>query len=123
MGKVTKLSLFPITTEISREAHLIIGGCDILELASRFGTPLYLFDEATLRAKCAEFKTEFTKRYADTTVIYACKAFISQALARILDEEGLGLDVVSAGELGIAKAANFPQIRSISTVTISQPRK
>jgi len=108
MVKISRLSLFPLTAEVSREGHLIIGGCDTLELATEFGTPLYLFDEASLRSKCAEIKTEFQKRYGDTTVIYACKAFISKALARILDEEGLGLDVVSGGELGIAQVANFP---------------
>jgi len=61
-----------------------------------------------LRSKCAEFKTEFGQRYADTTVIYACKAFINKALALIFEEEGLGLDVVSGGELGIAQSVGFP---------------
>ena len=106
--KIPKLALFPLTAGVSEAGHLIIGGCDTLDLANEFGTPLYLFDEASLRAKCAEIKTEFANRYPDTAVIYACKAFISKALARILDEEGLGLDVVSAGELGIARSAEFP---------------
>ena len=105
---VPRLSLFPLTAEVDRQGHLIIGGCDTVELAAEFGTPLYLFDELSLRHKCAEFKTEFGQRYADTTVIYACKAFINQALALILKEEGLGLDVVSAGELSIAQSIGFP---------------
>jgi len=108
---VNRLSLFPLTAEVSSQGHLIIGGCDTVELAAEFGTPLYLFDEFSLRSKCAEFKTEFGQRYADTTVIYACKAFINGALALILNEEGLGLDVVSAGELGIAQSAGFPSDR------------
>ena len=105
---VPRLSLFPLTAEVSSQGHLIIGGCDTVELAAKFGTPLYLFDEFSLRSKCREFKAEFGQRYADTTVIYACKAFINGALALIFNQEGLGLDVVSAGELGIAQSAGFP---------------
>ena len=86
----------------------MISGCDTIELAAEFGTPLYIFDELSLRGKCAEFKTEFSQRYTDTTVIYAGKASINRALALIFKEEGLGLDVVSTGELGIAQSVGFP---------------
>ncbi len=105
---VSRLSLFPLTVEVSNQGHLVIGGCDTVGLAAEFGTPLYVFDEHSLRSKCTEFKAEFGQRYADTTVIYACKAFINKALLRLLMEEGLGLDVVSAGELGIAQSVGFP---------------
>ncbi|MBM2824955.1 MAG: diaminopimelate decarboxylase [Dehalococcoidales bacterium] len=105
---ISRLSLFPLTTEVSQSGHLLIGGCDTVELAAQWGTPLYLFDELHLRRKCIEIKTEFGQRYADTAVIYAGKAFINKAWAIILNEEGLGLDVVSAGELGIARLAGFP---------------
>jgi len=105
---INRLGLFPLTAEVSTRGHLIIGGCDTLELAAEFGTPLYLFDEFSLRSKCAKFKAEFSQRYSDTTVIYACKAFINGALALIFKEEGLGLDVVSAGELSIAQSVGFP---------------
>ncbi|MBI4180618.1 MAG: diaminopimelate decarboxylase [Chloroflexi bacterium] len=98
----------PLTAEVNERGHLIIGGCDTVELAAEFGTPLYLFDEFSIRSKCAEFKTEFGQRYADTTVIYACKAFINKALLLLLKEEGLGLDVVSGGELGITQSVGFP---------------
>ncbi|MFC1892680.1 diaminopimelate decarboxylase [Chloroflexota bacterium] len=108
MAGVPRLSLFPLTAEVSKEGHLIIGGCDTVELAAEFGTPLYVFDESSLRRKCNEFKEEFSGRYSDTTVIYACKAFLNQALALILKDEGLGLDVVSGGELGIARSVGFP---------------
>ena len=87
---------------------MIIGGCDTVELAAEYGTPLYLFDEFTLHSKCQEFKAEFSQRYADTTVIYASKAFLNVALALILKDEGIGLDIVSAGELAIAESAAFP---------------
>jgi len=106
--RILRLSLFPLTAGINNGGHLIIGGCDSVELAAKFGTPLYVFDEFSLRHKCAEFKQEFGQRYTDTTVIYAAKAFINKAVASILMEEGIGLDIVSAGELGIAQASGFP---------------
>ncbi len=105
---ISRLSLFPITAEVDNQGHLLIGGCDTIELAAEFGTPLYLFDELSLHSKCAEFKTEFSRRYTNTTVIYAAKAFINGTIALILNEEGIGLDVVSAGELSIARSVNFP---------------
>lgn len=103
-----KLTLFPLTAEFNNQGHLCIGGCDIVDLAKEFGTPLYLFDESTLRHKCREFKDEFCKYYPDTLVIYAAKAFLNRALALIFKEEGLGLDVVSGGELSIAHSVDFP---------------
>jgi len=105
---MNRLSLFPATAEINNKGHLVIGGCDTVERAAEFGTPLYLFDEFSLRNKCTEFKVEFGQRYQDTIVIYAAKAFINKALALIFKEEGLGLDVVSAGELSIAQSVDFP---------------
>jgi diaminopimelate decarboxylase len=105
---VPKLILFPLTAQISKQGHLCIGGCDVVDLASEFGTPLYLFDESTLRHRCRESKDEFSKRYPDTLVIYASKAFLNRALALIFKEEGLGLDVVSGGELSIAHSVDFP---------------
>ena len=106
--EIAESSLFPLTAAVNGKGHLTIGGCDSIELAEEFGTPLYVFDELSLRNKCAEFKAEFGQRYSDTTVIYAGKAFINKALALILKEEGLGLDVVSGGELSIAHSVDFP---------------
>ena len=101
---------FPDSTEINDQGHLVIGGCDVTELAGleKFGTPLYVFDEAMLRSRCRQFAQEFRSRHTETTVVYACKAYVNPALARIFMEEGLGLDVVSGGELAIARAVNFP---------------
>ena len=104
----SRIKLFPARSAVNAKGHLVIGGGDTVELAAEFGTPLYLFDELSLRQKCAEFKQEFSRRYADSLVIYASKAFINKALARIFAEEGLGLDVVSAGELSIARSVDFP---------------
>ena len=101
-------TVFPETTEINSHNHLTIGGCDVLDLASQFGTPLYAFDEETLRNQCRRFKHEFGIRHTNTSVVYACKAYINPALARVFMEEGLGLDVVSGGELAVAQAVDFP---------------
>ncbi len=101
-------SLFPSTANINRQDHLEIGGCDIKDLATEFGTPLYIFDETTLREQCREFTSSFRKYYPNTSVLYASKAFINLSLAQIFLEEGLGLDVVSGGELAVAQAVNFP---------------
>ncbi|MFC1994809.1 diaminopimelate decarboxylase [Chloroflexota bacterium] len=106
--EVPKLSLFPLTAEVNERGHLVIGGCDSVGLAEEFGTPLYVFDELNLRSKCAEFKREFGQRHPDTVVIYASKAFTNKALALMLKEEGLGLDVVSGGEMSVARSVDFP---------------
>ena len=106
--QIPRLALFPATAEVNQKGHLAIGGCDTVNLAADFGTPLYVFDEAGLRNKCREFKQEFGKRYAKTTVVYASKAFINKAFSQILKEEGIRLDAVSAGEFSIARAAGFP---------------
>ncbi len=100
-------TLFPITTGVSDD-RLTLGGCSADELAAEFGTPLYVYDEATLRQICREFVGEFGSRYEDSQVLYASKAFINPALARLVSEEGLGLDVVSGGELAVAQAAGIP---------------
>ena len=102
------VSLFPVTAEVSADDRLVLGGCDSVDLVSQFGTPLYVFDEETLRRMCREFVGEFGARYSDTRVVYASKAFTTPALARLIDEEGLGLDVVSGGELAVARAVGFP---------------
>ena len=99
--------LFPITADVNERDHLVVGGCDAVELASEFGTPLYVFDEETMRQMCRAFVGEFRARYADTTVAYASKAFLNPAVAQLVKEEGVGLDVVSGGELAVASAAGF----------------
>lgn len=108
MCMANKLTLFPLSAEVNKQGHVVIGGCDTVELAAKYGTPLYIFDELTLRRKCRDFKSEFSRRYGDTVVQYASKAFLNTAIAMLLREEGLGLDVVSYGELAIAHSAGFP---------------
>jgi len=98
----------PLSSEVNSLGHLIIGGCDILDLTEEFGTPLYILDEFTIRSKCKEFRDEFISRYPQTSIIYASKALLIPSLANILKEEEIGLDVVSGGELTIAASISFP---------------
>ena len=112
MSIVEQMSaLLPDTAAANGEGHLSIGGCDTIRLAAEFGTPLYVFDEATLRATCAEFRDEFARSYANSSVIYAAKAFLCRALATIINEEGLGIDAVSGGEMTVARSVDFPADR------------
>lgn len=101
------VDLFPITTTVNPLNHLVIGGVDVVDLVAEHGTPLYLYDESTLRGTCREFVREFTARYEHTQVLYASKAFVNQAIANLINEEGLGFDVVSGGEIAVASASNI----------------
>ena len=93
------------------DGHLRIGGCDLRDLADQFGTPLYVYDEHTIRAICRQYLAEFEQRLPGARVLYAAKAWLSPALVRILVEEGLGVDVVSDGELHVARAGGMPPER------------
>ncbi len=102
----------PNTMKIINDAgHLTVGGCDVVDLAAEFGTPLYLFDEGFIRNRCREYLDEFGKRYPKVEIAYASKAALTGAIARIMDQEGMALDVASAGELYTALQANFPADR------------
>jgi diaminopimelate decarboxylase len=100
--------VLPMTASVNAAGHLAIGGCDTVALALQFGTPLYVFDEADLRDRCRELRREFEARLPDVLVLYASKAYIGKALANLIADEGLGLDVVAGGELAVARAAEFP---------------
>jgi diaminopimelate decarboxylase len=101
------------TQRINAAGHLEIGGCDGVELAEQFGTPLYVMDEAHIRATMRTMREAFAAQHADSKIIYASKAFMCLAICRIADEEGLWLDVASAGELFTALRAGFPPERII----------
>lgn len=101
-------SILPVSAGVNSAGRLTLGGCDAVELAHQYGTPLYVFDEVTLRGQCRAFTGAFGDRYPQTMVAYASKAYAGPAVLRIVAEEGLGLDVVSGGELAIALAAGFP---------------
>ncbi|MDQ6899039.1 MAG: diaminopimelate decarboxylase [Candidatus Dormibacteraeota bacterium] len=93
---------------MNERGHLEIGGCDLIELGQRHGTPLYVYDEATVRSRCQEFVAAMGER---GEVLYSAKAFASPGFLRIVAGEGLGLDIVSAGELHIALRAGYPTDR------------
>lgn len=96
------------TSRINEQGNLEIGGVDATELAAKFGTPLYVVDEALVRQKARQFVEAFQASGLKFQVAYASKAFCVMAMCRIAEEEGLSLDVVSDGELYTALQAGFP---------------
>ena len=90
--------LKPVTTKRNEAGNLEIGGCDLAELAEKYGTPLYVVDEATLRRICNDYKKAFTK-YEKVNMMFASKSLCTMATSVILNQEGFGFDVVSAGEI------------------------
>jgi diaminopimelate decarboxylase len=103
-----ELGLLPRTAVVDADGRLSIGGVDCERLADDFGTPLYVYDEVELRERCREYRTTFPGGVA-----YASKAFLCGAMARLVAEEGLDLDVASGGELELACASGFPAGRIV----------
>lgn len=99
------------TMELDTENRLTIGGCSVFTLAERFETPLYVMDTALLKSQCQKYKRAFASPQVETEVIYASKAFLTIAMAKLIHEQGLSLDVVSGGELYTAITAGFPANR------------
>lgn len=97
-------SLLPDTATVDARGALVVGGCSVAALADEFGTPLFIYDEAHLRARCREAVDAF----GPGRVIYATKAFLCRAMARLAVEESLLLDVATGGELQVALAAGVP---------------
>ena len=87
------------TRGINGRWHVEIGGCDVVDLAARFGTPLYVFDEELIRGQCRAYQKAFARHYPHSRTIYTGKAFLTLAMCRLIAQEGLCLDVVSGGEL------------------------
>jgi diaminopimelate decarboxylase len=98
--------LLPLTAKVNDRDCLEIGGCDVTELVQQFGSPLYILDEASARAACQQYRDGWKQHYpGDSLVIYASKAWNCLAVCAIANSEGLGIDVVSGGELMTAVAA------------------
>ena len=92
--------LLPLTTKINNRDNLEIGGCDVTNLIEQFGSPLYILDEETVRSACRQYRESFATYYkGESQVLYASKAWSCLAVCAIVQSEGLGIDVVSAGEL------------------------
>jgi diaminopimelate decarboxylase len=96
------------TQRITSQGRLEIGGCDTVELARKFGTPLYVIDEEAFRGVCRAYRAAFEKRWPKTVISFSGKAFLNMASACIIRQEGLALDVCSGGELYTALQAGFP---------------
>ncbi|MEO0854203.1 MAG: diaminopimelate decarboxylase, partial [Cyanobacteria bacterium J06648_11] len=102
-------SLYPLTAKANAQQHLEIGGCDVVELAAEFGTPLYVVDEITVRQACQQYVDGLNAAYEGSSlVLYATKAWNCKALSALVVGEGLGLDVVSGGELYGALEVGVP---------------
>ena len=94
---------------VNEKGHLTIGGCDTLELAKEYGTPLYVLDENVIRETCRSYVNSFKKFYDGNGMpLYASKALSCKELCRIAKEENIGLDVVSGGEIYTALQVGFP---------------
>ncbi|MFE5558316.1 diaminopimelate decarboxylase family protein [Streptomyces sp. NPDC056544] len=112
------LSIWPASTTQVTPGGLAVGGVSLAEIAERFDTPAYVLDEGEVRERCRTYRDAFP----DADVLYAAKAFLSRAMVRWVDEEGLGLDVCSAGELELAVTAGFPPDRIVLHGNAKSPR-
>ncbi len=100
------------TAKVNDKGNLEFGGCDCTDLVKEYGTPLYVMDESLIRKNCSIYKKSMDKYYnGKGMVLYASKAFCTMAMCKVVEEEGLGLDVVSGGELYTAVKAGFPMDR------------
>lgn len=100
-------NVLPLTATADPAGVLSIGGCSVRDLTREFGTPLYIYDEHTIRETCRAYLRDFRAQLPGARAHYAAKAWLSPALTRILVEEGFGMDVVSAGELHVALAGGM----------------
>jgi len=100
--------LLPDTAAIGPDGNTAVGGCDLVDLANQWGTPLFVYDEDHLRSRCREAVAAF-----GGGVAYASKAFLCSAMARLAHEEGLQLDVATGGELFLARRAGVPGNRLV----------
>ena len=100
--------LLPDTATVDDHGRLSIGGCDVADLAERHGTPLFVYDEAHIRARCREAVSVL-----GDGATYASKAFLCRAVARLVHEEGMRIDVATGGELQVVLAAGVPAERTV----------
>jgi diaminopimelate decarboxylase len=107
-------NLAPITTSLDEQQRLVVGGCLLSDLARRYGTPLYVIDEDTVRAACKAYREALAQAYPGPSLaVYASKANSSLAITALVASEGLGLDAVSAGELLTALRGGMPAERMV----------
>jgi len=97
--------VYPLGTRVNERGHLEVGGCDVIELAERFGTPAYVYAEDDIRSRARAYVEAFSARSDDFEVIYGSKALAITAVYRLMSELGLSVDVASGGELYLALEA------------------
>jgi len=106
-------TIWPASAHRGSDGAVKVGGCDVRALAADYSTPVFVLDEADFRARAAQFRRSYAGGPAPATVYYAAKAFLATTIARWVEQEGLGLDVATGGELAVALAAGFPPERVI----------
>jgi diaminopimelate decarboxylase len=106
---ITREPNWPVTTSPRQDGEVSVGGIGLAWLAERYGTPLQVMDEEDVRQRCRAF----TRAFPEADIAYAGKAFLCRAMAGWVASEGLSLDVCSAGELAVARAAGFPAHRML----------
>src|SRR5919197_3884437 len=99
MAATTLSHVYPLGTRVNERGHLEVGGCDVVEIAGRFGTPAYIYAEDDIRSRCRAYLAAFAARTDDFEVIYGSKAAPISAIYRIVEEEGLSVDLASGREL------------------------
>ena len=115
-------AVLPNTAEVKND-HLFIGGVDMVELAQQEGTALYVFDEADLRDRMQQYERAFRSRYENSDIVFASKAFCNKEVLRIVNQEGLCLDVSGGGELACAQAVGFPMENVVMHGNNKTPRE
>lgn len=100
--------LLPLTARVGDDGLLSVGGVDLLDIADEYGTPVFVYDEEHLRSRCREAAAAW-----DDGTAYASKAFLCRAMARLAHEEGLCVDVTTAGEIHVATSAGVPPSRLV----------
>ena len=110
--KTANQNIKPITTCVNNAGNIEIGGCDLVELANKYSTPLYIFDEETIRSMAKSYKDAF-KSYPKMKMMFASKAFMTKAMCKIMQSEGFGLDLCSGGEIYTAKTAGFDMSKTL----------
>ncbi len=103
--------VYPAGTRVNEQGHLVVGGCDVVDLVAEFGTPAYIYSEDDIRARARSYLEAFRARSGDFEVLYASKAAPITAIYRLFAELGLSVDVASGGELHMALRAGFDPAR------------
>jgi len=107
------LGLFPPGSRVDADGELVVGGCRLADLAAEWGTPLYVVDEAAVRAQVRRFRRALDAAWPSARMVFASKAFPSTAMYRLMAEEGIGVDVAGPGELAMALAGGVDPARIV----------